>query len=64
MGITMPDERLRERAAEELPLAIVGRLDQSAAIYDANQIPLSLWAVSVNTRLDQPSDWTKHRAYL
>ncbi|HEX8382879.1 MAG TPA: DUF6771 family protein [Sphingomonas sp.] len=42
LGITMADPRMRERAAEELALAIVERLDQPPAIYDASQIPLPL----------------------
>ncbi len=42
LGITMPDERMRERAAEELALAIVARLEQPPTVYDASQIPLPL----------------------
>ncbi len=38
----MPDNRIRERAAEELALAIVERLEQPLAMYDASQMPLPL----------------------
>ena len=42
LGITMPDPRLRERAAAELALAIVERLEQPPVIHDAEQMPLPL----------------------
>lgn len=42
VGITMPDPRLRERAAEELALAIVERLESPPADHDRCQMALPL----------------------
>lgn len=42
VGITAPNERLREQAAEELALAIVARLERPERVYDARQMALPL----------------------
>ncbi len=40
VGITMPDEKMREKAAAELAHAIVDRLADYPAIPDPNQLSL------------------------
>lgn len=42
IGITMPDEEMREKAATELALTIVERLSDFPAIPDHNQLHLPL----------------------
>ena len=42
VGITMPNDRLREEAAEELARAIVERLHQTEPVPDANQLALPI----------------------
>lgn len=42
VGITMPDEEMREKAAAELALTIVERLSDFPAIPDHNQLILPL----------------------
>jgi hypothetical protein len=40
VGITMPDERMRERAAAELAITIAERLTEPPALVDPNQLNL------------------------
>lgn len=40
VGITMPDEEMREKAAAELALTIVDRLSDFPSIPDFNQLSL------------------------
>ena len=42
LGITVPDSRLRERAAEELAIVIMERREKPPVIHDAAQLPLPL----------------------
>jgi hypothetical protein len=42
LGITMPDEALRVRAARELALTISERLQGSVTVSDGDQLPLPL----------------------
>ena len=42
VGITAPNERLREQAAAELAQAVLGALEGSTAPYDARQMALPL----------------------
>lgn len=42
VGITMPDDRLRERAAEELARAIVDRLHEAEPDVDTSQLTLPI----------------------
>lgn len=42
VGITMPDEEMREKAAAELALTIVERLSDFPAIPDRDQLMLPL----------------------
>jgi len=42
VGITMPDKRLRERAAEALAQAILDRVFEAGALPDPDQLDLSL----------------------
>jgi hypothetical protein len=42
VGITMPNDRLREQAAEELARAIIDRLHQADAGVDEDQLTLAI----------------------
>ncbi|MCW3797130.1 hypothetical protein OMW55_04825 [Sphingomonas sp. BN140010] len=42
LGLTVPDPRLRERAADALAATIVERLDEPIRIEDRNQLVLPL----------------------
>lgn len=42
LGLTMPDQRLRERAAEELACVIVERVGHPLPIVDVDQFALPL----------------------
>lgn len=42
LGIAVPDQRMRERAARELAGVIVDRLDEPPMIADADQMALPL----------------------
>ena len=42
VGITMPDERMRIRAADELAASIVERLAEEPSVIDRNQLNLPI----------------------
>lgn len=42
VGLTAPNERLREAAANELAQMIIGALERSQTDHDARQMPLPL----------------------
>lgn len=42
VGLTAPNERLREQAAAELIQAVIGAMEGSAPLYDARQMALPL----------------------
>jgi len=42
LGLTVPDPRLRARAADKLAAAIVRKLEEPVPIVDENQLPLPL----------------------
>ncbi|MFD1786526.1 DUF6771 family protein [Sphingomonas floccifaciens] len=42
LGITVPDRRLREKAARALAVSIINQLDRDQPPYDPRQLSLSL----------------------
>lgn len=42
IGLTMPSEKMRDRAAKELAACISATLEQPVVTVDANQLPLPL----------------------
>jgi hypothetical protein len=42
VGITMPKDHVRERAAEELALSILGSLEAPPPVHDDRQLTLAL----------------------
>jgi len=42
IGLTMPDEKLRERAAQELVETIFDHLANPRPVYDESQLPLPI----------------------